>query len=60
MKIVSKFRVSIFYTFPEISRQKASRLGLIGSGSVELVHCLSDSITPKMIIKMYFNFLRFF
>ena len=52
MKVVQNVHVSIFYTFPEISRKIASR------SSRFIV--LSNSASPKMVIKIYFNFFRFF
>ena len=53
MKIVLKFHVSIFYTFWEISRQKALRSGQLGSSRLIV---LNDSASPKMVIKLNLNF----
>ena len=46
---MSKFHVSVFYIFQEKIRQRAHRFIV-----------LNDSSSPKMVIKLYFNFLRFF
>ena len=51
MKILSKFHVSIIYTFEEISNQIALRSGRV------IVSI--DSASRKMVIKMYSNFFRF-
>ena len=51
MKIVSKFHVLIFYSFRELSRQKALRSSKVGP-----VHRSS----PKMVIKIVFKFFDFF
>ena len=62
MKIVSKFHAHIFYTFREISLQRALQSGRFGPGRVELGRfiILNDSASPKIVKKMYFNFFRFY
>ena len=57
MKVVSKFQVSIFYTFLEVSHKRTSWSGRYGSGRAII---LNDSTSPKMVIKIYFNFFNFF
>ena len=52
MKVVLKFHASIFHTCREISRQRALRSGTF--------IVLSNSASLKMVIKLYFNFFRFF
>ena len=51
---MSKFQVHISRTLREISRQRASPFGQVGSGRFIV---LNDSTSPKMIMKMYFNFI---
>ena len=41
----------------EISRQRASRFGRVGSGRLIILY---DSASPKMVIKMYLHFFDFF
>ena len=48
--------VAIFYTFQEISRQRALRSGRAGSVWAGRFIVLYDSASPKMVIKTYFNF----
>ena len=50
MKIVSKFHVYIFYTFQEIRRQRELMPGRF--------IVLNDLSSPKMVIKIYFNFFK--
>ena len=68
---MSKFHVSIFYTFREMNRQRALRSGrvglvLVGLGRVGLgwvgsgrFIILNDLAAPKKVIKMYLNFFLF-
>ena len=58
IKVVSKFDASIFYIFWEIGHQRALRfdqVGLAGPGRF-IVWNYSD--IHKMVIKMYFDFLK--
>ena len=48
---------SNFYTFREISRQRALRSGMFGLG---WFIDKNDSASPKIVIKMYFNFFLLF
>jgi len=52
LNVVSKFAVAIFYTFQEISRQRALRSGRF--------IVLNDSASSKMVIKMYLHFFQSF
>ena len=62
MKIMSKFHIPIFYTFREISRQRASLLKpsksvTVGPGWFIVLNL--DSSSHKMVIKMYFHISDF-
>ena len=57
-----KFQFSIFYTFQEIRRQRALLWGRVGSirfGSGQFI-VLNDSASLRMVIRLDFNFFRFF
>ena len=49
MKIFLKFHVPIFYIFRETNRQRASR--------TEQLIVLNDLASPKMVIRIFFNYL---
>ena len=54
LKITEITTLPIFHNFSEISRQIALRSGRAGSS------VLNDLANPKMVIKNYLNFFRFF
>jgi len=60
MNVVLKFQVSIFYAFREISYQRALHPGRVGLGRVGQFIVLNNSASPKHIIELDSNFLRFF
>ena len=55
MKIVSKFQLSIFHTFQEISRKTALLTDRVGAGHIgsDRFIILNDSARPKIVIKTY-------
>ena len=57
MKVVWKFHANNLYAFREICRQRPLRSVQVGSGQFIV---LNNSASPKMVMKMYFNFFRFF
>ena len=56
IKVVSKYHVPNFNSFWEISRQRTSRSGRVGSGRFII---LNDWADPTITMTISFNFLRF-
>ena len=50
----------IFHTFREISRQIALGSGRVRSSRTGWITVLNDSASPKMVMKIYLYFFRFF